>query len=166
MLTCKICTKDFINKPDLNNHVKSAHVVLVEENGILRKKFSCPKCNSTYTRKNNLQHHLESVHFGKIIKTIVQKCHFCPELYFMSYEELLAHQQESHNIGNKSFGSFKKIASALSNSISQYVTPLSTQDGEAVEDFNVLRMQNGILKQLIQLLQYKVSSLLSIFFAN
>ena len=156
MLTCSFCTIDFINKAELNHHIKNAHIVTILVNGIPKIKYKCPKCGSTHARKNLLKAHMESQHFGKPVKIAILKCAFCPDLSFNTYDLLLDHQRTIHNVNSPNYGLFHKISSALSDAIQQYMATLKTENGEPVVDFNVLKLQKRIFKDLVNLLQHKV----------
>ena len=57
LYSCSYCKKNFVQKKNLNGHVKAVHEG--------EKPHSCKYCNKSFPRKNNLNRHISAVHKGE-----------------------------------------------------------------------------------------------------
>ena len=71
--TCKVCKKGFLQKQNLELHIRSKHPEIQESNDT--KKFKCPfdTCDFTALTKGNCVIHCLRVHFQDEIDSIMTK---------------------------------------------------------------------------------------------
>jgi hypothetical protein len=72
---CKICKKGFLQKQNLDLHIRSKHPETLKDNTSSEKKFKCPfdDCDFTALTKGNCVIHCLRVHFQDEINNMMNK---------------------------------------------------------------------------------------------
>jgi len=96
---CEHCSKNFVNKWNLDNHIKRIHLKTL--------KSICPICNQSFGNKNSLKNHHNVKHAQN---PIIYKCKFCDKA--LKHPSMLNKHQKLYchlNPNHKKFAHFKRL---------------------------------------------------------